>query len=568
MRFRASMPIYFFWCVVFLAIFIRVVGFPHVAASLYWDEMAMWNDAQSILETGRDLHNRYWFQPLFISYGDYKLPVYIWFVALSNFFSSDPLFAVRFPSFLAGILEVFGIGYLWKSMSERDRNIVSSSSFVSVAAVMAFVLAITPWAIHFSTTGFESHLSAAFLLFSVIAYVKSTDSFIKSNNNPGNFLVGILWIIMSIFLGTASVYTYFSTRYVWPVVIFAASILWRPSVSKNLLLYFAAIFIWVLTLFPMFSADFYDASNRIRLSTENVLTSEKNQGDAINVWRMRDGNSIVSRVLYNRPVFYARDIAINVATHFDPEYLFLTGDAEWRHGHGAGVLLPIFAPFLLIGFIVLWVRSWRVAAWFTLWWLVALIPASVPLEVPHALRSLNALVPVVSFVGLGYLYTFIWLWNISKRWAVAVSSLVILIILFQFLQYMSYRVLIYPRMSAESWKVGYTPVSEFVAAQRNQYEQVYISMFYSNFYLYYQPKSGVSWKEIQMMPSEGFTRNEFKNVTIMVLPTEIFDSIAEGSLVVLESERANMVPENWQEVSRIKDELGREQFVAFTVLHN
>ncbi|MCD8527481.1 hypothetical protein LRY65_04750 [Candidatus Woesebacteria bacterium] len=110
-----------FWLTLFflvtLAVLLRSIGFGQVPVSLYWDEMAIWNDARSIATTGLDLHGRSWFQPLFISYGDYKLPVYIWFVSFVSRFVDSAALAVRLPSF-------FG----WREHGVRWRRVLAWSA--------------------------------------------------------------------------------------------------------------------------------------------------------------------------------------------------------------------------------------------------------------------------------------------------------------------------------------------------------------------------------------------------------------------------------------------------------
>mgnify|MGYP003988032779 FL=1 len=72
-----------FFLILLLAIFLRFYKLGQVPVSLYWDEAAILLDAKVVSQTGRDVHGNPWLQVLFPSYGDFKLPTYIWLAALS-----------------------------------------------------------------------------------------------------------------------------------------------------------------------------------------------------------------------------------------------------------------------------------------------------------------------------------------------------------------------------------------------------------------------------------------------------------------------------------------------------
>jgi 4-amino-4-deoxy-L-arabinose transferase-like glycosyltransferase len=81
----------------FLGIFLRFYRLGEVPVSLYWDEAAIGIDAYSLNETGRDMNNMSFWQPVFGSYGDFKAPVLIWLATLSVHFFGLSEWSVRLP---------------------------------------------------------------------------------------------------------------------------------------------------------------------------------------------------------------------------------------------------------------------------------------------------------------------------------------------------------------------------------------------------------------------------------------------------------------------------------------
>ena len=89
--------------IVGLAAFLRLYALGSIPNGLYIDEVAIGVDALSLAKTGHDMHGGHWFTTVFPSYGDYKLPVYIWLAAISVRLFGATDFAVRLPSAIAGI---------------------------------------------------------------------------------------------------------------------------------------------------------------------------------------------------------------------------------------------------------------------------------------------------------------------------------------------------------------------------------------------------------------------------------------------------------------------------------
>lgn len=216
------------WLLIILGVLARLWQFGQVPNSLYWDEVAIGLDARALLQTGKDLVGNSWLQPLFVSYGDYKAPVYIWLVTLFGSLFSVNEWVIRLPSLIAS----FGTAWIIFKLFGRW-------------AAVSFL--IMPWAIHFSRIGFESHLSLFWLTLMVWLALKK------------NWLAGLA--------GVAGIYSYISLRLLAPVLflIFAWKRGWRFLVG-------GLAIIGVGTLLLTNSSN-YAASQQYRLSNDNLITA-------------------------------------------------------------------------------------------------------------------------------------------------------------------------------------------------------------------------------------------------------------------------------------------------------
>ena len=149
-----------------------------------------------------------------------------------------------------------------------------------------------------------------------------------------------------------------------------------------------------------------------------------------------------------------------------------------RHGtqqHGL-FLLP-FLPFLFYGLYKLWQKHKAETLFLGCWWLVALVPAAVPMDTPHALRSLNALVPASLIIGVGVYHGFFALSKYFKiLWA---GWLFLALIHFTFTYFVTY-----PQYSAPDWQYGYQQLAEDACELRTDVDEVWVSLSDRQFFLW------------------------------------------------------------------------------------
>jgi 4-amino-4-deoxy-L-arabinose transferase-like glycosyltransferase len=328
-------------CLVFflgLGFFARLWQFGQVPVSLYWDEAAIGLDARALLLTGQDLNGHSWLQPMFVSYGDYKAPVYIWLTTLLGKFLSVSELTVRLPSLLAS----FGIAWLL---------------FKWLGPFVAVSFLIMPWSVHFSRIGFESHLSLFWLVLAVYLVIKRR----------------VIWGSLAVILG---IYTYFSLRIIAPVLFVISFLLYSRTHIKAFII--GLILIGVSLLILVKSPDYY-ASQQYRLSNDNLITS--NERKVVKLQKF-----VGNYAAYFDPQF--------LLVSGDPNLR--------HHSGWGGELLLVQGILLVIGFVALLTYPRRETILIISWLLLSPAVAALVNETPHASRAIYLIIPLAWLIGLGW----------------------------------------------------------------------------------------------------------------------------------------------------------------------
>src|SRR3989344_6040859 len=93
--------------VVAIAVALRLIKLGSSPIGFNDDEAAFGYNAYSLLTTARDEWGRLLPFPVFESFGDWKLVLYLYLAVISQFFFGLNEFATRFPSALFGVFAVF-----------------------------------------------------------------------------------------------------------------------------------------------------------------------------------------------------------------------------------------------------------------------------------------------------------------------------------------------------------------------------------------------------------------------------------------------------------------------------
>lgn len=539
----------------FLILFILVLALSaglrfwklgNIPNGIYWDEIAMLVDAKTVAENGRDMHGNSAFQTMFPSYGDYKLPVYIWTAAASVKLLGVSAFALRVPSSLLGVAQSILIFYLLKEITRQNKD---KKATKVVSLIGALIVAVSPWSLLFSRTAFEGHLGQFFITLAVYGL------FLSKRSQK--------YLIFSIITGAIAAYCYYSVRFVWPVLTvcfwltqkidFKFSGFSKLSSLKKWMIqsflsgwpFVGSLVIWGVLLIPLFTSPYYRPSQQFRLSTDSLLTIAPYIQKS-NEYRLLAGNTIFSRVFYHYRILQLRDLAKNYSNHFDLSYLFISGDPNLRHSTGQhGLFLLWTLPFLVSGLGYLLVKDKRVLFFLTIWWLIALLPASVPLNTPHALRSLNALSPIIILMAFGSLYFYNTIQNLRPK-SIQFAFLVVFIFLasMETFGFFTDYFVIYPKVSADGWQQGYQQIVEAINKDYDRSDSVWANIEDDRFYLWYLAYGPLSASEIQRQSYENYFLHKIGKVEFRPFMWKGFENTVKPLIIVSRAGQLEQSPDN------------------------
>ncbi len=520
-----------------------------VPVSLYWDEVAMLVDAKSVAETGKDMFGTTWLQPMFVSYGDYKLPIYIWFATLAVQFFGVSVSSFRLVSVCIGFLQLIVFTLFVKKLFHLNSEF--QTKLIQLSTVITAVL--TPWFFHFSGVGFEGFLGQFFVSVSLLIALYAKDR-------------KWLWPLVAMF-GAIGVYSYYSVRFVWPVVMMALMIsdfhFFKEKEKyftefKKMFLPILTIGLWSVLLFPLLWSTHYQASQNFRLSTPSILNDDEFVITS-NILRQDAGNGVLSRVMYHRTVLRGKQLLKNYTEHISPSFLFLNGDINLRHGTGnSGLLLFSFVIPFFLSLYHLFKQNKRVLFFLSIWILIGILPAAVPLNTPHALRSLNSLFPLIILTSYG---VFLLIQNIFtnktskllKNISVTAMFLIFLNSVFFFHDYFGH----YPSRSAEEWQTGYTELAQYLDENRTNVRTIWVNSGDDRFYLWYLAFSKMSGAEIQQQQYSDYKLKMIENIQFSAFNWNDLGTLDHKILVV---ERPGKLDPEWINKTEIYDSLGKVQF--------
>jgi 4-amino-4-deoxy-L-arabinose transferase-like glycosyltransferase len=504
--------------IILVASFLRFYQLGAIPVAVDWDEAALGYNAYSIMETGRDEYGE--FLPLVLrSFDDYKPALYSYLAIPSIKIFGLNNFAVRFSSAFFGVLTVlasyFLVQEIFRKPDEKGGNINNSSH---IALLASFLLAISPWHIQFSRAAFEANIGLSLNVFTALL-------FLKSFRKP-------LFLPFSAFFAGLTLYSYQSEKVFAPLFALTLVLIYGKDLLKLPRKYLLSAFvIGIITISPML---IHLASNTEALSRAkgSLVTSTQTELLEKNIERIeidRERNDFLGLVFDNRRVSYFKSAIAGYLSHFDPNWLFVTGDSARHHAPGMGLLYLWELPFLFIGIYValfhkFFARDNRRGRLFLFsWFLVAPIPAAFTTDVPHAVRTLNFLPTFQIFVAAGLLVVVSKVLKISakgrsafggkyKILRVRVSYLLLtaycLFIVFNVSHYINQYFVQLNYFHSKYWQYGRKEEIEFVKGVQSEYEKIVVSDkdFLDQsyiFYLYYLNYSPAKYQNESKIFSNG-----------------------------------------------------------------
>ena len=353
----------FLLLIVFIAIVLRVFNLARLPAILNRDEAALAYNGYLLKETAMDEWQVKW--PFALkSFGDYKLPVYPYFLGVLFRFLPPSDFVVRLPSVLAGLILVF-LAYFWAKDIFKTQE--------KTALNFAFLIAILPIFSFYSRIAFEANLALSFFVASLYFLFKEKRQ------------VLLAWILMLL-----AVLTYNTPLLLLPFIILALIFWLGPKKIKE---YFAP----ALSLTVLFLLVFIKLLPLTTQKSGISIFSDSGVWESYALYR-QGFTGFWQKVLGNQYIYYLQVMAKNLFNSFSLKFLVISGGSHPWHslpmwGH---IFYSIY--FLgLLGLILSMIKIFnkktkikeRKKLLLVLYFLiVSLAPSVITVDSPHATRSL------------------------------------------------------------------------------------------------------------------------------------------------------------------------------------
>lgn len=456
-----------------LSLFLRFYKLGSVPPGLNQDESAIGYNAYSILETGRDEH--YVRFPLYFkSFGDYKLPLYIYLAAVSIKIWGLTEYAVRFPSALLGSVSVIILYLLVYRISENKK----------IAFLSAIFLAINPWHLHFSRAAFEVNVALFFVLFSTWMLLKAANSKHK-----------LEYLVLSVIGSALSLYSYNVTRLLSPLLFALFVLYYRDkfnNIPKSNVLIISAFTLFFLS--PFF-ASFFTPSGIVSARGALITSADvaaKNLEFRSYVVQLPD---VIERLFFNKWITLAWYYFNNLIASLSTNFFFLTGSAHGNQGIGNIGMFYLFQfPLCIFGIIDVLLKRKDRFFLFVIWAVASIMVMSLSKEVPHATRGYFLSIPVLVFSAIGFIQVVDFVRKFRRPVKIIAFSLGAWLIIFNISYYFFSYYYRFPILYAKAWRTGDKDLSLFLKNNEYKYSKIIfdtrLGFMYSSllFYAAYPPK--------------------------------------------------------------------------------
>ena len=453
-----------------LGIFLRIYDLSNVPPGVNRDEASIGYTAYSLLQTGKDEYGIKY--PLsFQSFGDWKLPLYIYTVVpFVKIFGLSEI-AVRLPSVIFGVSSIILTFFLVKILF---RNTV-------LALFSMLLIAISPWHLHLSRVESESNMAAFLILLSAILLLKS--------KKPKE------WLIIPSFMGFALTYYTYAGNYIFTTLLTVGIfILYKKQLLNNRFFYFGGFLFLALFLFISYQTVF--SANKTKLSGISIFGDPSIVHEKIELPRAdhKDVN-LFSKIFHNKIVFAAERFAGNYLNSYSPEFLFIKGGGNHAHNiSNFGNMYLIEAPFFFLGLVwLLFFRKKTESKLILFWLLIAPIAAAITKDAPHTNRMFSVFPALAIVTGLGLYHALVFLKRAKViRYA---SVLVVFAYLINIGIYLDRYYVHFPTNEAEHWGIAYKELTGVLNEDRYKSKKVifakpeYSHYIFLLFYSAYDPKT-------------------------------------------------------------------------------
>ena len=453
----------FLLLVLLLAFILRFYKLGTIPAGMTWDEAAIGYNGYSVITTRYDE----WLERLpvsFKSFGDYKAPLAIYLVGVFAVVFDLNLLIVRLPFAIAGVLAVLAMIKLTQELLEIFQ-VKTRLNFSTLSLIAGLMLAVSPWHLHFTRTGFESGLALAFVLWGfylLLQYLKKV--------HVVSLKEQLKILLPAVILLIASLYTYHSTKIFLPIILLVVLVKFFNKLKNQPYGLIISGGVGLAFLQPLIKDSLFG------LGMTRAGTLIIGQSSSV--------IDVLSMICYR------------LCVHLSPRFLINGWTDTLRHCPGAwGVLLPVTYLFFTAGTLALFINIIKPRGNFqwlnfsALWILVGLLPAILGIEYPQANRALLAL---PGFLWLS-LAGFNWILNRFKFKKNALRNFLFLIgsvYVINVALYLRYYYQVFAKNSTEAFNEGYLQAMQLAhdyergVNNKPEVDQIVFSNYYGQAYIY------------------------------------------------------------------------------------
>lgn len=458
--------------ILLLAVFLRFWQFAKVPVALNRDEASLAYNSFAILKTFKEEHGS--FLPLQIeSFGDWKLPGYVYTLLpfLAVFGLED--WVVKLPSVLASLGIILTSFYLVRKWSKDGL----------LALLTAFILAITPWSIHFARVAYEVNLALFFWLLGFCFFEVLLDQ-IKKNQAATKYslLVILCWSLavftyhaFQIFTPIMAIYLFFSNYHLF----FAYFNKFKKSLLIN------SVFLFFCAALFIFSG--FKQANTVKFSGLSIFKSAHyNEQMFQDRQKFSDPSSVWAKLYINDFSVIGQQLSTNIFKVFSADFLFIKGGTNSSHNVSrVANLYPLQALLIVIAliFFIQEKKPWQKLVLFMT--LAAIAAPIITFDANHSTRAFALLIPlsIMSAYGLRKIW--------SKRLILIPVILLLIHAVYHF--FINY-FMIAPKLDSDSSNWYMKELASQVWQKKDQREFVVFSevgttpYIYFLYYLKYDPE--------------------------------------------------------------------------------
>lgn len=473
--------------IVLLAAILRLYRITDAPPGVNRDEASIGFTASSLAATGKDEYGRT--LPIsFESFGDWKMPLYIYTdIPFIKLFGVSEL-AVRLPSVLAGIGGVIGLYFLTYALF--------SSEALGVLASLSLTL--MPWHIHISRVESEANVAVLMTIIGSLLFLSGI-----KRKSPGKLTGAAL-------LFAATYYTYHGNHIFTSLLLLGLLALYWKDIIRVPKWWIAAGMGAAVTLIIL-SATLFGA-DRTKISGISIFGDPTIVHTQIELPRLlyANPNALLVRLIYNRVTFGIATVYQNYLKSYGPEFLFIKGGGNSAHNIlGYGNLHPIEAPLLLLGVFWLITNRKKRESRLIIWWIaIGAVAAAITKDAPHSNRMF-AVVPALAIaVGAGIAWI---LEESPKHLKKIITVMLISGYAVSMGMYLNQYYVHFAKTEATSWGYGYKKLVPILFSEQNKDKQVIMTRPETSPYIYLLFYSGYSPEQYQKqakrypISSDGFT---------------------------------------------------------------